>query len=81
VPVIIGIIADAVAQYLIFDHVRLIPAVIVGSLVTGIPYAVIRGLTNRAMSAWNRTREDSGRGGGGRGLPRGSHAPSPPTGN
>lgn len=49
-PITIGIILDAIAQYLIFDHVRVLGAVIVGTCIMGIPYALARGLTNRFVS-------------------------------
>jgi len=49
-PIIIGIILDAIAQYLIFEHVRVLGAVIMGTCIMGIPYALARGLTNRFVS-------------------------------
>jgi hypothetical protein len=54
IPVIIGTVADGIAQYMIFQHVRPIPAILVGALVIGIPYALVRGLINRIFS--NRYR-------------------------
>ncbi len=49
-PIIIGIILDAIAQYLIFEHVRILGAVFMGTCIMGIPYALARGLTNRFVS-------------------------------
>jgi len=58
IPVIVGIIADAIAQFMIFHHVRPIPAILVGTGVIGLPYAVARGLTNRVLSARYRRKAD-----------------------
>jgi hypothetical protein len=46
-PVALGTVLDAVAQYQMFVHVRLIGALLVGLGVIGIPYALARGITNR----------------------------------
>lgn len=50
-PMIIGFVIDLIAQYLIFQHIRLIPALIVGVGVIALPYALSRGVTNRIISA------------------------------
>jgi hypothetical protein len=50
VPVIIGTVFDAIAQYLIFKSIRPLPAILVGVTVIGIPYTLARGLTNRIAS-------------------------------
>lgn len=49
--VIIGTVFDMIAQYLIFDHVRVIPAIIVGVFVLTVPYLLARGITNRIVTA------------------------------
>ena len=49
-PIIISIILDIIAQYLIFKQVRLIGALVVGTFVMGIPYVFARALTNRIVS-------------------------------
>ncbi len=49
-PIVVSIILDIIAQYLIFKQVRLIGALIVGTFVMGIPYAFARALTNRIVS-------------------------------
>jgi hypothetical protein len=51
VPIIVGIVFDAIAQYLIFKRIHPLPAVIVGTLVIGVPYSAARGLTNRIITA------------------------------
>lgn len=49
-PIIIGTILDAIAQYLLFKHVRPLPALFVGICVMGIPYSFARGITNRIVT-------------------------------
>lgn len=51
-PIIFATVLDLVAQYLIFKEVRhpavrLVPALVVGTLVMGVPYSIARGLSNR----------------------------------
>ncbi len=51
VPIIVGTVLDAIAQYLIFKQIHPLPAVMVGAFVMGVPYSVARGLTNRIATA------------------------------
>ena len=51
-PFAIGVVLDLILQYFIFQRVRLIPAIIVGLLLIGLPYALARGLTNRIATGW-----------------------------
>jgi hypothetical protein len=53
-PLVIAIILDAVAQYLMFGTIYPGAAVFVGVVVMAVPYALARGLTNRIVSG--RTR-------------------------
>jgi hypothetical protein len=53
-PLIIAIILDAVAQYLMFGVIYAGAAVFVGVVIMAVPYSLARGLTNRIVSA--RTR-------------------------
>jgi hypothetical protein len=55
-PVIVGTVIDLIAQYLIFQHVRLIPAAIVGVLVMAIPYSLARGISNRIITSIARRK-------------------------
>jgi hypothetical protein len=55
-PFIVGVVLDLILQYFIFQHVRLIPALMAGILLIGLPYALARGLTNRIATEWNRRR-------------------------
>ncbi len=50
ITIIIGIVIDAIVQYLLFKQVRLVPAILVGTLVIAVPYSLARGLTNRIVS-------------------------------
>jgi hypothetical protein len=50
-PIIIATVLDLIAQYLIFQHVRFIPGLIVGTFVMGLPYSLARGITNRIITA------------------------------
>jgi len=53
VPALVGIVADAAAQFLLFGSVRPSTAFLVGVGVLAVPYAVARELTNR-FSRWKR---------------------------
>ena len=50
-PLIIAIVVDAVAQYLMFQTIYPAAAVFVGVAIMGVPYSLARGLTNRIASA------------------------------
>lgn len=56
-PVIVGIVLDAIAQYLIFKHIRPLPALLVGTFIMGVPYSLSRGISNRIFSGIIRRRE------------------------
>lgn len=56
-PFIIGVILDLILQYFIFERVRLIPAIIAGLLLIGLPYALTRGITNRIATGRRHRRE------------------------
>lgn len=49
-PIILAVVLDGVAQYLIFKQVLIIPAIIIGTILMAIPYAFARGITNRIVS-------------------------------
>jgi hypothetical protein len=53
-PFIVGVVLDLVLQYFIFQRVRLIPAIIAGLLLIGLPYSLARGITNRIATGWRR---------------------------
>jgi hypothetical protein len=47
IPIVIGILLDAVAQHFIFGHVSVVGALIAGATIIGIPYSLARGIANR----------------------------------
>lgn len=49
--IIIATVFDMIAQYLIFDQVRVIPAIMVGVFLLSVPYSLARGITNRIVTA------------------------------
>ena len=51
IPMTVGTILDAIAQYLIFQRVHILPAMLVGAFVMGVPYSLARGISNRVTSA------------------------------
>ncbi|HEX2957762.1 MAG TPA: hypothetical protein VHO70_13085 [Chitinispirillaceae bacterium] len=55
-PVIVGIVTDAIAQFLIFDTVHLLQAVVVGTLIIAIPYVLTRGIVNRIATRRKKTK-------------------------
>jgi hypothetical protein len=57
-PIIIGTLMDAIAQYLIFQHIRPMVALLVGTFVMGLPYAAARALSNRIATSMAKRRED-----------------------
>jgi hypothetical protein len=56
-PLIIAIILDAIAQYLMFGAIYAGAAVFVGVVIMAIPYSLARGLTNRIVSGRTRAIE------------------------
>jgi len=55
-PLAVGVVLDMIAQWLLFDRVRLWSAVLVGATLVGLPYAAARGLTNRFVTNRNKRR-------------------------
>jgi hypothetical protein len=51
IPLIVAIMLDAVVQYMLFERVRVLGAIVVGTLIMGLPYSIARGITNRIASA------------------------------
>ena len=50
VPLIVAIVLDAVVQYMLFQRVRVLGAVVVGTVIMGLPYSIARGIANRIAS-------------------------------
>jgi hypothetical protein len=51
IPIVVAIVLDGIVQYLLFKWIRVLGAVILGTILMGLPYSVARGLTNRIISA------------------------------
>uniref|UniRef100_Q01UD1 Uncharacterized protein n=1 Tax=Solibacter usitatus (strain Ellin6076) TaxID=234267 RepID=Q01UD1_SOLUE len=51
IPLIVAIVLDGIVQFVLFQRVRVLGAVIVGTLLMGLPYSIARGLANRIASA------------------------------
>ena len=52
VPMTVGIVLDAVLQWVIFQAAYLIPAILAGTILVAFPYVIARGLTNRVARRW-----------------------------
>ena len=50
IPILFATVLDAIAQYLMFGYVRPITALLVGTLLMGLPYSAARGISNRLRS-------------------------------
>jgi hypothetical protein len=51
IPLVLAIVLDGIVQYLLFKWVRVLGAVILGTILMGLPYSLARGLANRVASA------------------------------
>jgi hypothetical protein len=51
-PLTIGIVLDMILQWVIFQAVFLLPAVIAGTILVALPYSLARGLSNRVARRW-----------------------------
>jgi hypothetical protein len=49
IPIIVAIVLDGIVQYLLFRRIRVLGAVILGTILMGLPYSVARGLANRTF--------------------------------
>ena len=59
-----GIVLDLIFQWVAFQALFLIPALLVGSLFVALPYVLARGLTNRIARRWyydRRAKRESDR--------------------
>ena len=58
-PIIVATVLDIIAQHLIFGHINPLGAVIVGTFVMGLPYALARGVSNRIATGLRNRKEES----------------------
>lgn len=54
-PILFAIVLDAIVQYVMFQTVRPLTAVLVGTLLMGIPYCCARGISCRIIRSRRRT--------------------------
>jgi hypothetical protein len=52
VPLSLGVVLDFVFQWLIFHFLYVIPALLAGTLLVALPYAIARGVSNRVAQRW-----------------------------
>jgi len=52
VPLTVGVVLDAVLQWVIFQTMFALPALIAGTVLVGLPYSIARGLSNRIARRW-----------------------------
>lgn len=57
-PLAIGVILDMILQWVIFQAVRLYPALIAGVILIALPYSFARGLSNRFARPWLKRKAE-----------------------
>jgi hypothetical protein len=58
----LAILLDAAVQYLLFRSIRMVGAILVGTLLMAVPYSLARGLTNRIVRRGRQSSPSSRRG-------------------
>jgi hypothetical protein len=58
-PLTVGIVLDMVLQWVIFQGVFLLPALIAGAILVALPYSIARGLSNRVARRWYARKTES----------------------
>ena len=63
IPLTVGVVLDAVLQWVIFQTMFVLPALMAGTILVGFPYSIARGLSNRIARRWydRRTALDAAR--------------------
>src|SRR6266536_3050669 len=49
-PLAVAVIMDAVVQFTFLDSLNILAALVIGGLLVGVPYSLVRGLTNRLVT-------------------------------
>jgi hypothetical protein len=57
-PLAVGIVLDMILQWLIFQAVFLLPAIMAGAILVALPYSIARGLSNRVVRRWYARRAE-----------------------
>jgi hypothetical protein len=55
-PLALGIVLDMILQWVIFQSVLLLPAILAGAILVALPYSLARGLSNRVARRWYASR-------------------------
>ena len=58
-PLALGIVLDMILQWVIFQSVLLLPAILAGAILVALPYSLARGLSNRVTRRWYDRRAKS----------------------
>ena len=58
-PLALGIVLDMILQWVIFQSVLLLPAILAGAILVALPYSLARGLSNRVARRWYERRAKS----------------------
>lgn len=53
-PLFIGVIVDAIFQYLVFSKIHFFGAILAGIILIALPYTISRGFTNRLLRRYNK---------------------------
>src|SRR5262245_13338962 len=56
IPILIATVLDGIVQYMLFREVRVLGALVLGTLLMGLPYSIARGLANRIARSHHRVR-------------------------
>lgn len=57
-PLAVGIVLDMILQWLVFQAVFLLPAIMAGAILVALPYSIARGLSNRVARRWYARRAE-----------------------
>ncbi|MGC2447356.1 MAG: hypothetical protein WA477_06915 [Candidatus Sulfotelmatobacter sp.] len=59
-PLTVGVVLDAILQWVIFQAMFVLPALIAGTILVALPYSIARGLSNRIARRWYDRKESLG---------------------
>jgi hypothetical protein len=52
IPLTVGVVLDMILQWVIFQAMFLLPALLAGTILVALPYSIARGLSNRIARRW-----------------------------
>jgi hypothetical protein len=56
IPLTVGIVLDMILQWVMFQTVFLLPAIMAGAILIALPYSIARGLSNRIARRWYKRK-------------------------